>query len=192
MKTFTLLFPLCLVLTVAANAQDGTKKTDPAAAPKVADKAAPLERPKDDAMTAKDPAILAIDKFIAGEFPGNKPDRWRTQLKQPPKLTFSKDAQYEWRLKTNKGDISIRLLPDIAPMHVSSTIYLARLGFYDGLKFHRVITGFMAQAVTRWATAPADRVTSTRANSTPRSSTTNPDASPWPTPDRERTARNSS
>ncbi len=30
-------------------------------------------------------------------------------------------------------------------MHVSSTIYLTRLGFYDGLPFHRVITGFMAQ-----------------------------------------------
>ena len=30
-------------------------------------------------------------------------------------------------------------------MHVSSTIYLTRLGFYDGLSFHRVITGFMAQ-----------------------------------------------
>jgi cyclophilin family peptidyl-prolyl cis-trans isomerase len=36
-------------------------------------------------------------------------------------------------------------MPDIAPMHVSSTIYLARLGFYDGVIFHRVITGFMAQ-----------------------------------------------
>jgi cyclophilin family peptidyl-prolyl cis-trans isomerase len=36
-------------------------------------------------------------------------------------------------------------MPDVAPMHVSSTIYLARLGFYDGVIFHRVITGFMAQ-----------------------------------------------
>ena len=53
--------------------------------------------------------------------------------------------QYEWHLKTNKGAISIRLMPDVAPMHVSSTLYLARLGFYDTLKFHRVIKGFMAQ-----------------------------------------------
>ena len=37
------------------------------------------------------------------------------------------------------------LLPDEAPMHVSSTIYLAECGFYDGLKFHRIINGFMAQ-----------------------------------------------
>jgi len=48
-------------------------------------------------------------------------------------------------LTTNKGTIKVRLLPDVAPMHVSSTIYLTRLGFYDGLPFHRVITGFMAQ-----------------------------------------------
>jgi cyclophilin family peptidyl-prolyl cis-trans isomerase len=144
MKKFTLLFPLCLVLTVAGHAQEGTKKTEPAPA-KSADKTAPLERPKDDAATAKDPAIQAIDKFIATEFPGKKADGWRTSLKEPPKLTFTKDTQYEWRMKTNKGDITIRLMPDVAPVHVSSTIYLARLGFYDGLKFHRVINGFMAQ-----------------------------------------------
>jgi cyclophilin family peptidyl-prolyl cis-trans isomerase len=36
-------------------------------------------------------------------------------------------------------------MPDVAPVHVSSTIFLTRLGFYDGLAFHRVITGFMAQ-----------------------------------------------
>ena len=41
--------------------------------------------------------------------------------------------------------LKIQLMPDVAPMHVSSTIYLARLGFYDGVIFHRVITDFMAQ-----------------------------------------------
>ena len=39
----------------------------------------------------------------------------------------------------------MKLWSDVAPMHVSSTIYLTRLGFYDTLPFHRVITGFMAQ-----------------------------------------------
>jgi cyclophilin family peptidyl-prolyl cis-trans isomerase len=48
-------------------------------------------------------------------------------------------------LETNKGTMKIALKPDVAPMHVSSTIYLTRLGFYDGLAFHRVINGFMAQ-----------------------------------------------
>jgi cyclophilin family peptidyl-prolyl cis-trans isomerase len=48
-------------------------------------------------------------------------------------------------MQTNKGPIKIELMPDVAPMHVTSFIYLSRMGFYDGLKFHRVITGFMAQ-----------------------------------------------
>ena len=39
----------------------------------------------------------------------------------------------------------MRLRPDVAPMHASSTVYLTALGFYDGLSFHRVIEGFMAQ-----------------------------------------------
>ena len=63
----------------------------------------------------------------------------------PPVLEFSKGRKYFWRLQTSKGDVRIRFLPDVAPMHVSSTIYLTQLGFYDGLIFHRVIPGFMAQ-----------------------------------------------
>jgi cyclophilin family peptidyl-prolyl cis-trans isomerase len=48
-------------------------------------------------------------------------------------------------METNKGAIQIRLMPEVAPMHVTSFCYLAKLGFYDGLSFHRVISGFMAQ-----------------------------------------------
>jgi cyclophilin family peptidyl-prolyl cis-trans isomerase len=43
------------------------------------------------------------------------------------------------------GSLKVKLDPKVAPMHVTSTIYLTELGFYDGTKFHRVITGFMAQ-----------------------------------------------
>jgi len=39
----------------------------------------------------------------------------------------------------------VEFLPNEAPMHVSSTAYLTLLGFYDDIKFHRVISGFMAQ-----------------------------------------------
>jgi peptidylprolyl isomerase len=41
--------------------------------------------------------------------------------------------------------VVIRLRPDVAPKHVERIKTLARRGFYDGLKFHRVIAGFMAQ-----------------------------------------------
>jgi cyclophilin family peptidyl-prolyl cis-trans isomerase len=43
------------------------------------------------------------------------------------------------------GDIKIEFMPDVAPKHVSSTIYLTKIGFYDDVLFHRVIPRFMAQ-----------------------------------------------
>lgn len=43
------------------------------------------------------------------------------------------------------GDITIKLRPDLAPKHVEQISKLVKDGFYDGLTFHRVIDGFMAQ-----------------------------------------------
>jgi len=48
-------------------------------------------------------------------------------------------------LETSKGPVVIALRPDLAPKHVARIKELAGQGFYDGLKFHRVIDGFMAQ-----------------------------------------------
>ncbi len=48
-------------------------------------------------------------------------------------------------VKLEGGDVKIRLRPDKAPGHVARIKELARQGFYDGLVFHRVIEGFMAQ-----------------------------------------------
>jgi len=45
----------------------------------------------------------------------------------------------------NPGDVTILLRPDLAPKHVEQITTLAKDGFYDGLTFHRVIDGFMAQ-----------------------------------------------
>jgi peptidyl-prolyl cis-trans isomerase B (cyclophilin B) len=92
-----------------------------------------------------DPAIAEIDKFIADQKIDKSKTDWKLTLPKPPKLTFTKGKKYVWVLETNKGPMKIRLEPEVAPMHVSSTIYLTRLGFYDGLTFHRVIPGFMAQ-----------------------------------------------
>jgi cyclophilin family peptidyl-prolyl cis-trans isomerase len=49
-------------------------------------------------------------------------------------------------LKTNKGDIVVELYGDAAPKAVSNFLVLAKTGFYDQVKFHRVIKGFMIQA----------------------------------------------
>lgn len=48
-------------------------------------------------------------------------------------------------LETSKGNVEIELLADVAPKHVEQITKLAKEGFYDGIVFHRVIEGFMAQ-----------------------------------------------
>jgi len=48
-------------------------------------------------------------------------------------------------LTLETGDVVIKLRPDLAPGHVERITELAREGFYDGVVFHRVIPGFMAQ-----------------------------------------------
>jgi cyclophilin family peptidyl-prolyl cis-trans isomerase len=48
-------------------------------------------------------------------------------------------------LETTRGRVVIELRPDLAPSHVERIKTLARQGFYDGIAFHRVIEGFMAQ-----------------------------------------------
>jgi peptidylprolyl isomerase len=48
-------------------------------------------------------------------------------------------------IETSKGKVLVKLRPDLAPKHVERVKQLAKEGFYDGLKFHRVIGGFMAQ-----------------------------------------------
>ena len=48
-------------------------------------------------------------------------------------------------LNTTAGEIHIRFFPDVAPNHVKNFIDLAKDGFYNGIKFHRVIPGFMIQ-----------------------------------------------
>ncbi len=57
-----------------------------------------------------------------------------------------KDAENALLLQTKYGDVVIEMLPDVAPKHVARIKELVRQGFYNGLKFHRVIAGFMAQA----------------------------------------------
>ncbi|HYE44809.1 MAG TPA: peptidylprolyl isomerase [Caulobacter sp.] len=55
------------------------------------------------------------------------------------------DAENTLILTLDTGTVTIRLRPDLAPGHVERIKELAREGFYDGVVFHRVIPGFMAQ-----------------------------------------------
>jgi peptidyl-prolyl cis-trans isomerase B (cyclophilin B) len=93
----------------------------------------------------KDSAMQQIDQFItASKIDKTKPG-WKTSLPKPPVATFDKEHTYFARMVTNKGVILIKFMPAVAPMHVTNFLYLTKLGFYDGIPFHRVITGFMAQ-----------------------------------------------
>ena len=56
-----------------------------------------------------------------------------------------KDPENALFLDLEKGRVTIELRPDLAPNHVARIKELAREGFYDGIVFHRVIEGFMAQ-----------------------------------------------
>jgi peptidylprolyl isomerase len=55
------------------------------------------------------------------------------------------DPENTLNLELDTGKVVIRLRPDLAPEHVARIKELAREGFYDGVVFHRVIPGFMAQ-----------------------------------------------
>lgn len=56
-----------------------------------------------------------------------------------------KDPENTLLMETSQGSVVIALRPDLAPKHVERIKQLAREGFYDGIVFHRVIEGFMAQ-----------------------------------------------
>ena len=56
-----------------------------------------------------------------------------------------KNKRYQLELDTTKGKILLDLLSDVAPGHVQNLLGLAKIGYYDGLIFHRIIKGFMIQ-----------------------------------------------
>ncbi len=59
-------------------------------------------------------------------------------------LDFTKNT-YQIELDTNHGKIVLDLLPEVAPGHCSNLIGLTKIGYYNGVVFHRVISGFMIQ-----------------------------------------------
>lgn len=123
------------VATADAGTKDAATAADSAADAKSADTAS----------AGPDPAIVAIQAQIDALTVDKTDPKWRTKLPKPVPVAFTADKTYFWMLDTDKGKLKIALRPDVAPMHVTSTIYLTLLGFYDTLNFHRIIKGFMAQ-----------------------------------------------
>ena len=67
------------------------------------------------------------------------------QWSNPPEMTIDSTKSYSATLQTENGDIILQLFATESPFTVNNFVFLARQGYYDGVTFHRVIAGFMAQ-----------------------------------------------
>jgi cyclophilin family peptidyl-prolyl cis-trans isomerase len=67
------------------------------------------------------------------------------QYDAPPPMAIDLSKRYLATISTDEGDIVVELRADKAPNTVNNFVFLAREGYYDGVTFHRVIKGFMAQ-----------------------------------------------
>jgi cyclophilin family peptidyl-prolyl cis-trans isomerase len=70
----------------------------------------------------------------------------KIQFTSCPQMTIDPSKQYVATISTEKGDVIIELFPDKAPIAVNNFIFLAEEGWYDGVTFHRVLPGSIAQA----------------------------------------------
>ncbi len=80
----------------------------------------------------------------------------RKRWDRPPEMQIDPEKEYVATLKTNMGDIKIRLLTSAAPRTVNNFVFLARNDFYDGTIFHRVIDNFMIQGGDPTGTGTGD------------------------------------
>jgi peptidyl-prolyl cis-trans isomerase B (cyclophilin B) len=69
----------------------------------------------------------------------------KSKVEQAVKDLKFGEKNYQIQLETSKGTITLDLMPDVAPQHCKNMLGLTKIGFYDGLVFHRVIDGFMIQ-----------------------------------------------
>jgi cyclophilin family peptidyl-prolyl cis-trans isomerase len=70
----------------------------------------------------------------------------QVQFTECPPMTIDPLKRYIATFETEKGEFVIELFPDVAPIAVNNFVFLANEGWYDGITFHRVMEGFVAQA----------------------------------------------
>ena len=79
------------------------------------------------------------------DFPSDHLAERTTRFAKAPEMGIDPSKRYTAVISTSKGDMTVALAPERAPNTVNSFVFLARHGYYDGLGFHRIIPGFMAQ-----------------------------------------------
>ncbi len=113
-----------------------------------ADEAADALRSADAPALASEGCGLTGEEALTGALPqpsstvGNNSPQWA----QPFPMLIDPACDYHAIIVTNRGPIEIDLLEDESPLTVNNFVALAESGFYNGLTFHRVIPGFVAQA----------------------------------------------
>ena len=119
------------------------------------DLAALAQKAWDDGMAAQLPGTPFL--LINGRYYGGPRDYYNLeailqmaklgerQFTACPPMLIDPLKQYTATLHTEKGQIVIQLFPEAAPLTVNSFVFLARNGWFDGVTFHRVLPGFVAQ-----------------------------------------------
>ena len=102
------------------------------------------EKPAKAVTAAKSEKITKAAKPTEKTAPAKKPAVKKASVGEKPVKAKSASGE-RLVLETTKGTVVIKLRPDLAPNHVARIKELASTGFYNGVPFHRVIDGFMAQ-----------------------------------------------
>lgn len=89
------------------------------------------------------PALLAAS--CGGSEPKSQPAQQLKTYDSPPAMSIDVNKQYTAIIEMEKGDMVVELFARDVPVTVNNFVFLAREGFYNGVTFHRVLPGFMAQ-----------------------------------------------
>ncbi len=104
------------------------------------------DAPDTDALTSDSTPVTTNSTRLPTSVPIVKEPKIK-QYSSPPPMTIDPDKSYTATFQMEKGgEFDIELYPREAPVTVNSFVFLARDGYYDGITFHRVLEGFMAQS----------------------------------------------
>jgi cyclophilin family peptidyl-prolyl cis-trans isomerase len=131
---------LTAVVVVLIGLQFVDSSGKPAASPTVS----PTPRPGSKIGTVK-PVVQPPTRVACGATAPKDSGTAKPQF-TAPKMTIDPKATYTADIVTSCGTITVELLPKIAPDGVNGFVFLAKKGFFDGLTFHRIVSGFVIQS----------------------------------------------
>ena len=90
--------------------------------------------------------LLPLSACGEDESQSQTPDGGTMQWDAPPEMTIDAEVEYLVTVETTHGTMKGRLFPEAAPNAVNNFVFLARQGYFDGLKIHRIVKGFVLQS----------------------------------------------